>query len=182
MKNFGKMKTFVLLFSWIYTASVDEVYIHGQLQYIFNCRCSIYSFFGYTILYGLFRLPGVRGDEVLAAVDDADKLGVFPLVELFYLAVVFFGNHPAEEAFHVREVGVAVFVQELLGGGYLLEVRRPVMFLPDGGRWLHPGTGEPGQFFPDAFDDGFRYFLYERAFLHRPRVSSEMPEMRKASR
>ena len=176
------MRTFVLLFSWIYTASADEVYIHGQLQYIFNCRCSIYSFFGYTILYGLFRLPGVRGNEVLAAVDDADKPGFFPLVELFYLAVVFFGNHPAEEAFHVREVGVAVFVQELLGGSYLPEVRRPVMFLQGGGRWLRSGTGEPGQFFPDAFDDGFRYFLYERAFLHRPRVSSEMPEMRKASR
>ena len=58
--------------------------------------------------------------------------------------------------------GVAVFVQELLGGSYLPEVRRPVMFLQGGGRWLHPGTGEPGQFFPDAFDDGFRYFLYER--------------------
>ena len=133
-------------------------------------------------MYGLFRLPGVRGDEVLTAVDDADKLGVFPLVELFYLAVVFFGNHPAEEALYVSEVGIAVFIQELLGSGYLLEVGSPVVFLPDGRGRLHPGTGEPGKFFPDAFDDGFRYFLYERAFLHRPRVSSEMPEMRKASR
>ena len=30
----------------IYTAWADEVYIRGQLQYIFNCQCSIYSFFG----------------------------------------------------------------------------------------------------------------------------------------
>ena len=58
------------------------------MQYIFNWRCSIYSFFGCTILYGLFCLLRVRGDEVLAAVDDADKLGVFPLVELVYLIVV----------------------------------------------------------------------------------------------
>ena len=71
----------------IYSSAV-AVYIHQQLQYIFNCRCSIYSFFGCTILYVLFRLLRVRGDEVLAAVDDADKLGVFPLVELVYLIVV----------------------------------------------------------------------------------------------
>jgi len=43
------MKTFVLLFSWIYTSPVDEVYIHGQLQYIFNRWWSIYSFFASTI-------------------------------------------------------------------------------------------------------------------------------------
>ena len=48
----------------------------------------LYSFFGCTILYVLFCLLRVRGDEVLAAVDDADKLGVFPLVELVYLIVV----------------------------------------------------------------------------------------------
>ena len=71
----------------IYSSAV-AVYIHQRLQYIFNCRCSIYSFFGCTILYGLFCLLRVRGDEVLAAVDDADKLGVFPLVELVYLIVV----------------------------------------------------------------------------------------------
>ena len=71
----------------IYSSAV-AVYIHQRLQYIFNCRCSIYSFFGCTILYGLFCLLRVRGDEVLTAVDDADKLGVFPLVELVYLIVV----------------------------------------------------------------------------------------------
>ena len=71
----------------IYSSAV-AVYIHQQLQYIFNWRCSIYSFFGCTILYGLFCLLRVRGDEVLAAVDDTDKLGVFPLVDLVYLIVV----------------------------------------------------------------------------------------------
>ena len=71
----------------IYSSAV-AVYIHQQLQYIFNWRCSIYSFFGCTILYGLFCLLRVRDDEVLAAVDDADKLGVFPLVEPVYLIVV----------------------------------------------------------------------------------------------
>ena len=79
-------------------------------MYISMGSCSIYSFFEGTFLHVLFRLPGVRGDEVLAAVDDADKLVVFPLVELFYLAVVFFGNHPAEEALYVSEVGIAVFI------------------------------------------------------------------------
>ena len=184
MLSADKFKTASIsfLFLRIYTASAVAVYIHQQLQYIFNCRCSIYSFFGCTILYVLFRLLRVRGDEVLAAVDDADKLGVFPLVELVYLIVVLLGHYLAEETLHVREVGVAVFIQKLLGGDYLLEVRRPVMFLPDGGRWLHFGTDEPGQFFPDALDDGFRYFLYERAFFHQPRISSEMPEMRKVSR
>ena len=71
----------------IYSSAV-AVYIHQQLQYIFISGCSIYSFFGCTILYGLFCLLRVRGDEVLAAVDDADKLGVFPLVKLVYLIVV----------------------------------------------------------------------------------------------
>uniref|UniRef100_UPI00307C440E hypothetical protein n=1 Tax=Phocaeicola sp. TaxID=2773926 RepID=UPI00307C440E len=33
------------------------------------------------------------------------------------------GHYPAEKALHVREVGIAVFIQELLGGDYLLEVR-----------------------------------------------------------
>ena len=79
------MPAYIPPFSWIYISPADEVYIHWQLQYIFNCRCSIYSFFGYTILYGLFCLPGVRGDEVLAAVDDAGKLGAFPPVELFFI-------------------------------------------------------------------------------------------------
>ena len=134
------------------------------MQYIFNCRCSIYSFFGCTILYVLFRLLRVRGDEVLAAVDDADKLGVFPLVELVYLIVVLLGHYPAEKALHVREVGVAVCIQVFLSGGYLPEIRYLKML------------------FPDGFDDCFRYFLYERAFFHWPRVSSEMPEMRKVSR
>ena len=55
------MPAYIPPFSWIYISPADEVYIHWQLQYIFNCRCSIYSFFGYTILYGLFCLPGVRG-------------------------------------------------------------------------------------------------------------------------
>ena len=63
----------------IYSSAV-AVYIHQQLQYIFNCRCSIYSFFVDTILYGLFCLSRVWGDEVLAAVDDAGRLGVFPPV------------------------------------------------------------------------------------------------------
>ena len=27
-------------------ANGKRVYIRGQLQYIFNCQCSIYSFFG----------------------------------------------------------------------------------------------------------------------------------------
>ena len=91
MKNFGKMKTFVLhsyyFFKDIYCigscsiySSAVAVYIHQQLQYIFNCRCSIYSFFVDTILYGLFCLSRVWGDEVLAAVDDAGRLGVFPPV------------------------------------------------------------------------------------------------------
>ena len=134
MKNFGKMKTFVLhsyyFFKDIYCigscsiySSAVAVYIHQQLQYIFNCRCSIYSFFGCTILYVLFRLLRVRGDEVLAAVDDADKLGVFPFVELVYLIVVLLGHYPAEKALHVREVGVAVCIQVFLSGGYLPEVR-----------------------------------------------------------
>ncbi len=107
----------------IYTASAVAVYIHQRLQYIFNCRCSIYSFFGCTILYVLFCLLRVRGDEVLTAVDDADKLGGFPLVELVYLIVVLLGHYPAEEALHVREVGVAVFIQVFLSGGYLPEIR-----------------------------------------------------------
>jgi len=58
----------------IYSSAV-AVYIHQQLQYIFIGSCSIYAFFGCTILYVLFCLLRVRGDEVLAAVDDADKLG-----------------------------------------------------------------------------------------------------------
>jgi len=79
---------FQKLFSGIYTASADEVYIHGQLQYIFIFR-------GYLPAWSV--LPFERsGDEVLATVDDAGKLGVFPPVGLFYLAVVFFGNHPGE--------------------------------------------------------------------------------------
>ena len=137
-----------IYFLGIYTSSAVAVYIHQQLQYIFNCRCSIYSFFGCTILYVLFRLLRVRGDEVLAAVDDADKLGVFPFVELVYLIVVLLGHYPAEKALHVREVGIAVCIQVFLSGGYLPEIRYLKML------------------FPDGFDDCFRYFLYERAFFH----------------
>ena len=44
-------------------------------------------------------------------------------MELVYLIVVLLGHYPAEKALHVREVGIAVFIQELLGGDYLLEVR-----------------------------------------------------------
>ena len=51
------------------------------------------------------------------------KLGVFPFVELVYLIVVLLGHYPAEKALHVREVGVAVFIQVFLSGGYLPEVR-----------------------------------------------------------
>ena len=112
-----------IYFLGIYTASAVAVYIQLQLQYIFIGGCSIYSFFGCTILYVLFRLLRVRGDKVLAAVDDADKLGVFPFVELVYLIVVLLGHYPAEKALHVREVGIAVCIQVFLSGGYLLEVR-----------------------------------------------------------
>ena len=44
-------------------------------------------------------------------------------MELVYLIVVLLGHYPAEEALHVREVGVAVFIQVFLSGGYLPEIR-----------------------------------------------------------
>ena len=67
------MPAYIPPFLGIYTSPADEVYIHGQLQYISNCRCSIYSFFGDTFLHGLTCRLNVRGDEFLAIVGEPGR-------------------------------------------------------------------------------------------------------------
>ena len=72
-------------------STADAVYIH--FSKVLSCTaCSACRAFGAMRFWprlmmqaSLGCLPGVRGDEVLAAVDDAGKLGAFPPVELFFI-------------------------------------------------------------------------------------------------
>ena len=144
----------------------------SQVSYLFcpekitETGDAVYITFLTPFLHVLLCCLGIRSDEVVASVDDENRSGVFTLVKLFYLVVVLFGYYPAEEAFGLRKVGVSVMVQELLGLGYLPEVDRSEEVLFRFRRGLPHAADELGQFFLDTFDDRFRYFLDERAFLH----------------
>ena len=55
-----------------------------------------------------------RGDDIVAAVDVVDDGGVLMFLEGFYDVVILLGEHRSQKAFNLKQVGIAMLVEELL--------------------------------------------------------------------